>query len=358
MNDSRRVEESEEPAESDFVLHIPNRHVPSCGVPPGIEGGPECRLGYFENRWGEQFVLEYDPDREHPRLWGGDLGWGSPSYVKRYEGECIAVTRQGRPLFLSAEELDWLTCCVNAIDCELSEWDPRPGAAGVWEFYRIQRYRNADPHWSLDPAIKVFVSSPMDLRKERLLVCEVCEELSSNQRLPVVPLLWEGGGPEYPNIPSFTPILGGKGPQAVIDDYVWERIGGYDIYLGIHGREPGTPIDGFRSGTEAELSFAIKQQKETGEPRSILFYEKVEPSSENSRSDEEAAIGESLIEDVRDLGLVGRFEEEDAFKRKVKTDLTNEIMALLERDSAWKRISELLDWYEEQRAEIERTESP
>ncbi len=41
--------------------------------------------------------------------------------------------------------------------------------------------------------VKVFVSSPGNLRPERLLVACICRRIGHFLAVPIVPLLWEGG---------------------------------------------------------------------------------------------------------------------------------------------------------------------
>src|SRR5215212_447249 len=104
--------------------------------------------------------------------------------------------------------------------------------------------------------IRVFVSSPGDLHPERLLVATICRELSMSMDVSIEPLLWEGGGPGNPDIPAFSSEVTGEGPQAVIDQQLWDDLGGYDVYVGIIWRRMGTPVAQWRSGTEAEYRSA------------------------------------------------------------------------------------------------------
>ncbi|MEK7214889.1 MAG: hypothetical protein AAB289_04775, partial [Chloroflexota bacterium] len=114
--------------------------------------------------------------------------------------------------------------------------------------------------------IKVFVSSPSGLETERPLVVTVCRRVSAVMGVSVTPLLWEGGGSGNPEVPAFPPDITGHGAQAVIDDHVWGRLGGYDIYIGMVWHRMGTPTGAYGSGTEAELHFALEMRKKTGRP--------------------------------------------------------------------------------------------
>ena len=52
---------------------------PSCGPPPRLRNtDPGLYYGYFENRYGEQFVFTFDRATGAGTVWGGDLGWDEP----------------------------------------------------------------------------------------------------------------------------------------------------------------------------------------------------------------------------------------------------------------------------------------
>jgi hypothetical protein len=125
--------------------------------------------------------------------------------------------------------------------------------------------------------VRVLVSSPGDLRPERLVVAEVCLQLGQALGFDVVPLMWEGGGSELPQVPPFPPEMTGGGAQAVINDRLTNTLGGYDIYLGLVWRRMGTPTEDWDSGTQAEFEYALASRSRIGRPETILFYWKQEP---------------------------------------------------------------------------------
>jgi hypothetical protein len=98
-------------------------------------------------------------------------------------------------------------------------------------------------------------------------------------------------------VPSFPPRIPGSGAQAVIDDHVWNELGGYDIYLGVQGDRMGTPTGVYRSGTEAEVRYAVDRQQRDGRP-SVLFYE-VRGGTPN------AGVAD-FVHDLHGLGIVAR----------------------------------------------------
>ena len=61
-----------------FVAH--NNHDERCGPPPRLRNtdNPGLYYGYFENRYGEQFVLTFDRETKTGTVSGGDLGWDDP----------------------------------------------------------------------------------------------------------------------------------------------------------------------------------------------------------------------------------------------------------------------------------------
>ena len=57
-----------------------NNHDPSCGRPPRLRtiANPGLYYGYFENRYGEQFVFTFDRATLTGTVSGGDPGWDDP----------------------------------------------------------------------------------------------------------------------------------------------------------------------------------------------------------------------------------------------------------------------------------------
>lgn len=93
------------------IFTVTNHHVASCGRPPQIDGDRDVYHGYFENRYGEQFLLEIPhPQAGNARpvgtLWCGDAGWEHPYQVV----EGIAVGG----LIMGPEEIAWLQACWKA----------------------------------------------------------------------------------------------------------------------------------------------------------------------------------------------------------------------------------------------------
>jgi hypothetical protein len=60
-----------------LVFAAQNNHDPRCSQPPRLRNtdDPGSYHGYFENRYGEQFVFTFDRATGAGTVWGGDLGW-------------------------------------------------------------------------------------------------------------------------------------------------------------------------------------------------------------------------------------------------------------------------------------------
>jgi hypothetical protein len=71
--------------DADLVLAAYNTHHERCGAPPRLRNTDSLGLyyGYFENRYGEQFVFTFDRATGTGTVSGGDLGWGDPKAFTR-----------------------------------------------------------------------------------------------------------------------------------------------------------------------------------------------------------------------------------------------------------------------------------
>jgi hypothetical protein len=77
-----------------FAAH--NTHTEHCGAPPRLRNtaNPGLYHGYFENRYGEQFVFTFDRATKTGTVSGGDLGWGNPrSCIPATLAEVLRGTR-------------------------------------------------------------------------------------------------------------------------------------------------------------------------------------------------------------------------------------------------------------------------
>jgi hypothetical protein len=72
--------ERQDPGDPGLVFAAHNHRDPQCGPPPRLRNTDNLGLycGYFENRYGEQFVFTFDRATLTGTVSGGDLGWGDP----------------------------------------------------------------------------------------------------------------------------------------------------------------------------------------------------------------------------------------------------------------------------------------
>jgi hypothetical protein len=88
---------------SEPLLRIRNRHGAGCGEPPIINSDDlHLYIGYFENRYGEQWVFTYDRKTLKSELRGGDCGWNTAYSV---------VDGKVADLILDTGEAAWLQAC-------------------------------------------------------------------------------------------------------------------------------------------------------------------------------------------------------------------------------------------------------
>jgi hypothetical protein len=86
----------EDAGDARLVFSAHNTHHERCGAPPRLRNtdNPGLYYGYFENRYGEQFVLTFDRATGTGSVSGGDLGWAEPrTFTRGLLGEALRGTR-------------------------------------------------------------------------------------------------------------------------------------------------------------------------------------------------------------------------------------------------------------------------
>ena len=75
----------QDPGDAGLVFAAYNTHHERYGTPPRLRNAdnPGLYHGYFENRYGEQFVFTFDRATGAGTVSGGDLGWGDPKAFTR-----------------------------------------------------------------------------------------------------------------------------------------------------------------------------------------------------------------------------------------------------------------------------------
>jgi len=91
-----------------LVLSVENVHGDGCGIPPGIvkQKNDSTYTGYFENAYGEQWLVRIDRQSKTGVLRGGDVGWEEEFPIRDNQLDA--------DLILSADEFLWLSVCWAA----------------------------------------------------------------------------------------------------------------------------------------------------------------------------------------------------------------------------------------------------
>src|SRR3954447_23875126 len=87
----------QDPGDAGLVFAAHNIHDVRCGSPPRLRNtdSPALYHGYFENRYGEQFVFTFDRATGTGTVAGGDLGWDDPqSFTLDLLDEALRSTRR------------------------------------------------------------------------------------------------------------------------------------------------------------------------------------------------------------------------------------------------------------------------
>jgi Domain of unknown function (DUF4062) len=163
--------------------------------------------------------------------------------------------------------------------------------------------------------IRVFVSSPNDVKAERDLLDGVVDEINRTMgdagSFVLQLFKWERNV-----IPQID-----QTPQGVIDNQMPDC----DIYLGILRTRFGTPTGNYGSGTEQEFRAALKCFNSQGRPW-ISFYFYNGPVELRSREEREQYDNVCEFRDeLERKGVVGRYKRtrgsRDAFVEQVRTNL-------------------------------------
>jgi hypothetical protein len=89
--------DGKDPDDAGLVFAAHNNHDPRCGRPPRVlnTDRPGLYYGYFENRYGEQYVFTFDRATGTGTVAGGDLGWDEPrSFTVGLLDEALRNTRR------------------------------------------------------------------------------------------------------------------------------------------------------------------------------------------------------------------------------------------------------------------------
>ena len=112
--------------------------------------------------------------------------------------------------------------------------------------------------------MKVFVSCPEDVEKEKQITREVCESLSKiyGPHIQVKVIEWKT---------DTVPLVTGEGPQATINSQIKED---YDIYIGILWKRFGDKQSNGLTPTEEEFEKALKRYQDSRKPLISVYFKK------------------------------------------------------------------------------------
>lgn len=162
--------------------------------------------------------------------------------------------------------------------------------------------------------LKVFVSSPDDVRDERICLEELIQEINmtwaDSHAVRLELITWE------------THVLPGIGrdPQEVISKQIDDK---YDIFIGILGKTFGTPTHRAGSGTEEEFRAAYKRYSmNPSELYVLLYFSNVKFNLDEIDPIQLAAV-KKFKKEVSSKGvLYGTYKNFDNFKNMVRMHLS------------------------------------
>lgn len=179
--------------------------------------------------------------------------------------------------------------------------------------------------------VRVFVSSPGDVKAERELLDEVIgsinrvEGQASGVRLELVK--WET---------SVVPRIGPP-PQDVVDAQTPQ----YDIYLGIMSSRFGTPTDKHGSGTEQEFRDAVARWGKVGQPWILFYFNDQPPLSRKPAEVQQYLQVCTFREELQSMGIVGSYSgvrgSRDGFYEQVHEHLRQLVQTHLQPSKPAKR---------------------
>lgn len=154
--------------------------------------------------------------------------------------------------------------------------------------------------------IKVFISCPSDVDREKDIVVNVCRSLSSRlkkRKISVTPIHWK-------DIP---PLITGEGPQKIIDKSLDDS--NYNIYFGILWKKFGDPLENGLTPTESEFENAFKRyEMDKRRPLIVVFRKEKDFFPKNPYETEQFLSVQRFFERIKHLGLYKPFKEDLEFQ--------------------------------------------
>ena len=167
--------------------------------------------------------------------------------------------------------------------------------------------------------VAIFVGSPGDVAEERKIVSQTVDDLN------VSLASWRGIVLELKRWETHVWPGFGKDAQDVIN----ERVGQYDIFVGIFWNRFGTPTGRSSSGTAEEFERAYNMWKTHKRPALMLYFRR---SPVDLSSLEEIQQKQQLLEFKQSLQRLGalfrEYSDLDEFRRLLLVHLTQELISL------------------------------
>lgn len=164
--------------------------------------------------------------------------------------------------------------------------------------------------------LRIVLSSPGDVKKERQVMEEVIEELNCGIALDRNMLLelsrWETDA--YPGFHA-------EGPQGLIDPIL--KIEDCDILLGIFWKRFGTPTKDALSGTEHEIRVAIRSWEQHKRPQIMIYFKEAEFIPRDREEWKQYDLVLKFREGFPKEGLYWSFKGVSEFEKLVRKHLAN-----------------------------------
>lgn len=163
--------------------------------------------------------------------------------------------------------------------------------------------------------LKVFVSCPSDVNKEKSEVkqaCETLEKIYCDPQIKIEVIDWKG---------NVSPLITGDEPQTVIND----QIGDFDIYVGIFWKRFGKKQSNALTPTEEEFQRAYNSFKKNGNPLILVYFRIDESYPRNIYEAEQTLQVLKFKEQIKPLGLYREFREKENFVNIIIKDIADKI---------------------------------
>lgn len=171
---------------------------------------------------------------------------------------------------------------------------------------------------------KVLISSPSDVRTDASAIADVLKEWSETegkrQSVLIEPVMWETHA-----VPEM-----GDSPQHIINK---QLVDSCDLTIALFKARIGTPVDGYASGTVAEIELSLEQ----GKPCSLYFsHVKIDPSEINL---EQYASLQKYEKSCRDKGLHGSYATIIELRKHIRKHIPARVLQLHKQHEAQRHSS-------------------